>query len=161
MSNKFSRIINKINKCPAFCRSWLLTKAFCSKVKFAGTTGIKIEEITDKKVTILLDNSKKVQNHIGGIHAIAAAVIAESATGIVFGMNVPDEALPLLKSMNVEYKRRMQGSLKAVASLDDNLITQIKSEERGDVLVTVVITDESGEQPILCHMNWAWVPKRS
>ena len=30
----------------------------------------------------------------------------------------------------------------------------------GDVLVAVVVTDESGESPIRCEMVWAWVPKK-
>lgn len=58
-----------------------------------------------------------MQNQISGIHAIAAAILSESATGIVFGMNVPDSKLPLLKSMQINYQRHMQGSLSAVARL--------------------------------------------
>ncbi|MFQ3277247.1 MAG: acyl-coenzyme A thioesterase PaaI-like protein, partial [Colwellia sp.] len=96
MVNKFSTIISKVNKTPLLIRSFLLTKLFTSKVKFAGTTGIVIKEITPQKAQLFLANKKAVQNHIGGIHAIAAAVLAESATGIVFGMNVPDSKLPLL-----------------------------------------------------------------
>ena len=36
----------------------------------------------------------QVQNHIKGVHACAMALLAESATGAVFGMNVPDSAIP-------------------------------------------------------------------
>ncbi|WP_019029182.1 DUF4442 domain-containing protein [Colwellia piezophila] len=160
MANKFSTIISKVNKFPVFLRSFLLTKLFSSKVKFAGTTGIVIEEITPKKTQISLANKKSVQNHIGGIHAIAAAVLAESATGIVFGMNVPDSKLPLLKSMQVSYQRRMQGGLHAVATLSDEQIAQINEQEKGSVFVSVIIKDESGQSPIECQMEWAWVSKK-
>ena len=34
------------------------------------------------------------------------------------------------------------------------------TEDKGDVLVDVVVTDESGESPIVCEMVWAWVPKK-
>ncbi len=44
---------------------------------------------------------RKVQNHIGGIHACGMALLSESATGLVFGMNVPDSHVPLIKSMKV------------------------------------------------------------
>ena len=37
---------------------------------------------------------RKVQNHIGGVHATATALLAETATGMVVGMNLPDEKLP-------------------------------------------------------------------
>ncbi|KGJ97323.1 DUF4442 domain-containing protein [Colwellia psychrerythraea] len=160
MANKFSTIINKVNKAPEFLRSFLLTKLFASKVKFAGTTGIVIQEISTKKTKIFLANKKSVQNHIGGIHAIAAAVLAESATGIVFGMNVPDSKLPLLKNMQVNYQRRMQGSLTAVARITDDQIALISQEKKGSLFVQVTIEDESGQAPIECQMEWAWVSKK-
>ena len=160
MSNRFSRYVAIANKTPRSICSFVLTKLFCSKVKFAGTTGIKILSISNNEVVIELANKKKVQNHIGGIHAVAAAVLAESATGIVFGMNVTDNCLPLLKSMRINYQRRMQGKLIAIAKLNETEIVQIKSEEKGCLLIIVQITDESGQEPIECQMEWAWVSKK-
>jgi len=141
-------------------QSYLLTKLFTSKVKFAGTTGVKIDKVTHQQTILSLKNKKSVQNHIGGIHAIAAAVLAESATGIVFGMNVPDDRLPLLKSMTIDYQRRMQGDLTAVANLTTAQITLIEQQEKGEITVPVIITDKSGQQPIVCQMQWAWVSKK-
>lgn len=141
-------------------QSFLLTTLFSSKVKFAGTTGVKIEKITQQQTILLLKNKKSVQNHIGGIHAIAAALLAESATGIVFGINVSDDRVPLLKSMTIEYQRRMQGNLKAVANLTAEQISMIKQQEKGDMIVPVIITDDSEQTPIICMMEWAWVSKK-
>lgn len=160
MSNRFSRFINKVNYAPKKLRPFLLTKFFCTTVKFAGTTGIKIQHVSHECVEIKLANKKKVQNHIGGVHAVAAALLAESATGIVFGMNVPDDSVPLLKSMKIEYQRRMQGGLTAVANITPEQRQQIEQNEKGDMIIAVQITDESNEQPIVCTMDWAWVKKR-
>ena len=160
MANLFSSFVNKINKSPEFMRSFLLTKLFCTKVKYAGTSGVKLVKVSENEVILKLANKKRVQNHIGGIHAIAAAVLAESATGIVFGMNVPDKCLPLLKSMTINYQRRMQGDLQAVAKLSAEQISAIKSEDKGDLTIAVTITDESGQTPIECIMEWAWVSKK-
>ncbi|MGL1958230.1 MAG: DUF4442 domain-containing protein [Colwellia sp.] len=160
MSNKFSYFVNKVNKAPHFLQSFLLTKLFSTKVKYAGTTGIKIHKVTQHEVIISLKNRKSVQNHIGGIHAIAAALLAESATGIVFGINVPERRVPLLKSMTIHYQRRMQGNLLARAKLTSEQIELIKHDEKGAMAVSVVITDESNQTPIECHMDWAWVSKK-
>lgn len=160
MSNRFSKLVNKVNWFPKRIRPFLLTQFFTSKVKFAGTTGIAICDVSSQYVEINLANNKKVQNHIGGIHAVAAAVLAESATGIVFGMNVKDESLPLLKSMKIEYQRRMQGSLKAIATLNNEQQQLIQQSDKGSIVIPVNITDDSNEQPITCHMEWAWVPKK-
>ena len=154
MANKFGKIISKVNRMPRFMRSFLLTKIFCSTVKYAGTSSIKLISVSHTKAVLSLENKKKVQNHIGGVHAIAAALLAESATGIVFGMNVPDTCVPLLKSMTFHFQRRMQGNLSAVAVLSLADIEQIENS------VSVEITDESDQQPIVCEMEWAWVTKR-
>jgi acyl-coenzyme A thioesterase PaaI-like protein len=161
MANKFRKIISKVNKCPRAMRSFLLTKIFCSKVKFAGTASIKLVSVSHLETVLTLENKKKVQNHIGGIHAIAAALLAESATGIVFGMNVPDSCVPLLKSMTIHYQRRMQGNLTAVAKLNEADIELIENADKGSLMVAVEISDESDQQPIVCEMEWAWVTKRS
>lgn len=159
MANRFSTVVNKINTFPLWSRSFLLTKLFGSKVKFAGTAKVKLQKIEQYKAVLLLENKKKVQNHISGIHAVAAALLAESATGIVFGMNLPDDKLPLLKSMTINYQRRMQGNLTAVAQLDEQQIQALSQEEKGSLVIPVVITDESGQEPIECLMEWAWVIK--
>ncbi|QOL26527.1 DUF4442 domain-containing protein [Thalassotalea sp. LPB0316] len=160
MANRFSTVVNRINKGPAALRSYLLTKVFNSQVKYAKTSNIKLISVTNKAVELKIANKKRVQNHIGGVHAIAASLLAESATGIVFGMNVPDTHVPLLKSMKVDFQRRMVGDLTAHANLTDEQIQQIETQDKGDMLVAVTITDESGQQPIACFMEWAWVPKR-
>jgi acyl-coenzyme A thioesterase PaaI-like protein len=160
MANRFSLFVEKVNKAPQFIQSFLLTTFFNSKVRFAGTTGVKIDKVTHQQTILSLKNKKSVQNHIGGIHAIAAAVLAESATGIVFGMNVPDDRVPLLKSMTVNYQRRMQGNLKAEANLTADKIRMIEQQEKGELTVPVTITDDSGQMPIVCEMEWAWVSKK-
>jgi len=88
------------------------------------------------------------------------ALLAETATGFVVGMNVPDDKLMLLKSMKVSYFKRAQGDMRAVATLSPEQVGRMFSEDKGDVLVDVVVTDESGESPIACEMVWAWVPKK-
>jgi len=160
MANKFSQIVKRIYKLPTFCHSYLLTKLFCSQVKYAGTSKVKLINITNTEVLLTLANIKCVQNHIGGIHAVAASLLAESATGIVFGMNLPDSRLPLLKSMTVNYNRRMQGNLRATATLTEEQVADIKTSEKGEVSVSVCIVDDSGQSPIECNMLWAWVPKK-
>lgn len=159
MANQFSRYITKIKKLPKSTHSFLLTKLFCSQVKYANTSKITIVDIESDKVLLTLANKKRVQNHIGGVHAIAAALLAESASGIVFGINLPDRSLPLLKSMTINYQRRMQGSLTAIATITDQQ-KEALTAEKGDMNIAVSITDESGEEPIECLMSWAWVAKK-
>lgn len=160
MPNRLSNMVSKINQAPPFIRPWLLTKLFCSQVKYAATTGIHITSIETNRVEIHLANKKKVRNHIGGVHAVAAALMVESATGIAFGIHLQDSKLPLLKSMKMNFHRRMQGALTAVATITDEQIRQLQAKPKGAMFINVVISDESNESPIECFMEWAWVSKK-
>jgi hypothetical protein len=54
----------------------------------------------------------------------------------------------------------MQGGLSAVARLSDEQVVLICQEDKGSVFVPVTIEDESGQAPIECQMEWAWVSKK-
>ncbi len=88
------------------------------------------------------------------------ALITETATGFVFGMSVPDDKLPLIKSMKIDYVKRSTGDMRAVAKLSDEQIKFIQSEERGEIVVEVTITDEANVEPIKAEMTWAWTAKK-
>ncbi len=160
MANRLSRYVSKINRGPRFLRSFLLSKLFCSQVKFANTAGVTLVEVSQEQVLLTLANKKRVQNHIGGIHAVAAALLAESATGLILGMNIPSDRLPLLKSMTLNYYKRMQGNLTAKAYLTKEQRLQIQQQEKGDLMIAVELTDESGQEPIVAQMQWAWISKK-
>lgn len=100
-----------------------------------------------------------MQNHIGQLHAVAMALIAETATGFVTGMNVPDSSIVLIKSMHIEYKRPSKGDMTATATLSKEQILEMQSSEKGETLVPVTIIDESAKEPVECQMVWAWVSK--
>ena len=158
--NLLARAVAALDILPAPLARRGTTLLFNSQVRFAGTGGLRFEELSAERAVVVIRNRRKVQNHIGGVHAGAMALLAETATGAVIGMNVPDAALPLLKSMHVDYLRRAQGALRAVATLDANARERIANEARGDLVVPVRVTDESGEEPIRCELRWAWVPKK-
>lgn len=154
--NRLEKTVRKLDKYP----KWILSRAIGSTVKFVGTAGCQFEEMTKDRVIVTLQNKRKVRNHIGQIHAAAMVLIAETATGMVVGMNVPDDKLPLMKKLESKFVRRSKGKMRAEAWLTEEQKERIRTEEKGDVLVSVKVTDESGEEPVICQMLWAWVPKR-
>lgn len=159
MNNNISRVLSTLNKLPSSLRVRAISKIFGTVVPYVGTSGIRYEKLTSNEVVVSIRNRRKVQNHIKGVHAAAMALLAETATGFVVGMNLSDDKLPLIKSLHVDYKRRTVGDLRAVATLTDEQVAMIQREPKGEILVAVSVTDESGQQPIECQMLWAWVSK--
>jgi acyl-coenzyme A thioesterase PaaI-like protein len=158
--NRFSRMMNRVARVPGPLRTRARTLLLSRVVKFVGTAKLEIEELTAERAVVSVKNRRIVQNHIGGVHAAAMALLAETATGFVVGMNVPDDRVPVIKSLKVEYKKRATGGLRAVASLTPEQIERMRTTEKGDVVVSVIVTDDAGIEPIVCEMIWAWVPKK-
>ena len=158
-SNRLSKLVKATSKLPKGIRSTLWSKAFGRVVPMVGSANIRYLEVSHAKVVVKIENHRAMQNHIGQVHACAMALIAETATGFVTGMNVPDSCIVLIKSFKIDFKRPTQGAMTATATLTDDQQKLMQSTEKGETLVSVRVTDESGEEPIQCEMLWAWVSK--
>ena len=158
--NQLSRAVAKLASLPPWLRRFAVTQVFTSRVKFAGTGKVQILELEEGRAVLQMRNVRKVQNHIGTIHASAMGLLAESATGIALGMTLPDSKIPLMKSTHIDYVRRANGTLRAEAALPPDMRARVLNEDKGDFAVPVKVTDETGEEPIKVQMVWAWVPKK-
>jgi acyl-coenzyme A thioesterase PaaI-like protein len=159
--NRLNRVVALIYRLPAKWRPWLLSRLFAAQVKLAGTAGIRVEQMTRQQATLSLANRRKVQNHIQNIHAAAMALLAESATGFLVAMNLPEHKLLLLKTLKVDYRQRVLGGLTAVASLTAEQIAALTQQDKGELWVAVTVTDQTGSAPIECAMLWAWIGKQA
>lgn len=158
-TNRLSKLVKATAKLPKGIRSTLWSKAFGRIVPMVGSANIRYLEVSHAKVVVKIENHRAMQNHIGQVHACAMALIAETATGFVTGMNVPDSCIVLIKSLKVDFKRPSKGAMIAVATLTDEQQKLMQTSEKGETLVSVVVTDETNEEPIQCEMLWAWVAK--
>lgn len=157
--NRLTKLVNATSKLPQGIRSTLLSKTFGRIVPMVGSAKLRYVELSPAKVVVKIANHKAMQNHIGQVHACAMALLAETATGFVTAMNVPDTAIMLIKSLKVDFKRPTQGAMTAVATLTPEQQALMQSSDKGETLVQVIVTDESGEAPIQCEMLWAWLAK--
>ena len=158
--NRLARVVHKFDSYPAGLRRFLITWAFGGTVHFVRTAGIKFDELTEERAVLSLANRRRVQNHIGTVHAAAVALIGETATGAVFGMNVPDDKLPILREMRLNYTKKSQGALRAEAWLSPEQRASFAQDEKGDIAVPVKITDETGEATVEAAYVWAWRSKK-
>ena len=158
--SRLARSLARLDAAPAFLRPWLRDRVLGRAVPLVGTARLHFEAVGADGVRISIANRRPVQNHIGGVHAAAMALLAETATGFCLGWHLPDDRLPLIKRMEVEFQRRTQGAMRAEARLSTDQVGQIRAEPKGELLVPVRVTDESGEAPIECRMLWAWVPRK-
>jgi uncharacterized protein (TIGR00369 family) len=161
MANSMTRMVAGFDRFPNNIKYFLLSKGFGRIVPFFGTAGIRIEELSQERVVMTLANKRRVQNHIKTVHAAAMTLLAESATGILMGMNVPDDKYLVIKSLHVDFQKKATGRMKAIATLTSEQVSSAQNAAEGEILVDVSVNDEGGNEPIACQMLWAWKPKRA
>jgi hypothetical protein len=152
------RQLARLSRLPAFLRPWVRNRVLRRAVPFTGTAGVDFVDLSPQQVTVALANRRRVQNHIQGVHASAMNLLAETATGMVVGMNVRDDCTPLAKELKMAFKKRATGSLRAVAYLTPEQQAAMQASDKGEVKVSVVMTDEAGVHPVECEFVWAWIP---
>ena len=159
-NNRLNRNLKKLESIPSFLRDIARNKTIGRVVPFVGTAGLDFEKMTCEEVIVNIPNKKKVQNHIAQVHAAASVLLAETASGMVLGMNVPDDKLPLMKNLGAKFIKRSTGAQKAIATLTPEQIKLIRETEKGDVNIAVRLIDSTGEEVVVLEMIWAWVPKK-
>ena len=158
--NRLNKVMNTLARLPAGWQPAVRSLIIGKIIPFAGTAGCRVEVLTNHECRVVLKNRRKVGNHIGTVHAAAMALVAESATGFVAAMNVPDSRVLVIRSMELTYLKRTKGDLTATATLSDDDLKRLTTEEKGDIAVPVVLRDSEGTESVTATMIWAWTPER-
>ena len=158
--NKLTKTLKQLDFLPEGLKMKTISFVLGNTVKYVGTSGVNFEKITPNELVVSLPNKSKVRNHIGQIHAAATTLLAETATGIIVGVNIPDNKIPLMKTLKVDFIRRSKGKQTAVSTLSEEQINLIQTTDKGETLVPVKVTDETGQEVVKAEMLWAWILKK-
>ena len=158
--NPFVRIAARYADVPSPLQRPLVTKAVGEVIPFVDTAGCFIEAYTPHRVAVRLDNERRVQNHLGGLHAAALALLAETASGLVVALNVPDGSSPLLRTMDVSFDEFSRDAVQAEATLTDDESAQIQSRSIGQIEVNVTLAPPDDDTTLVSGtLKWAWLPE--
>jgi len=159
-ANPFVNIADRYADLPPRLRRPLVTRAVGKSIPFVDTAACFVYAYTPTRVSVHLDNRRAVQNHLGGLHAAALALLAETASGLVVALNVPPESAPVLQTMDVEYGQFAQTSARAEAQMTDEESDRIQSRPVGRANVKVQLrAPHSGDSLATSRLEWAWLPK--
>ena len=159
-NNRLYKVVQATSKLPKALRTTIWSKTFGRIVPMVGTANIRYLEVSKEKVVVRIENNRNMQNHIKGVHAAAMALLAETATGFVTGLNVPDDRILLIKTLQVDYLKVASGGLTATATLSAEQQQFILDNDKASLEIPITVVDDSGQSPIECKMVWAWLPKK-
>jgi hypothetical protein len=136
-----------------------------TKVPFNQLLGISLAK--DSDFLLQLDNRKEYTNHLDTVHAAALFALAEGSGAQLllkaFPEEIIDNVIPVLRKVDVSYKKPAVGIIKSKAILKDNTIEHISSElqTKKRVLITTIVElfDEQNVKVFVANFEWFVVLK--
>ena len=132
---------NKASALPA--GKWTFTRMLCLKAPYFSSISPLFEELKPNSCKISIKKKRSVLNHIGTVHAIAMCNMAELAGGTMTEVTVPATHRWIPKDMTVEYLKKADTDLIAIATpVEDHY----DWEKAGEYLVNVDVLDQHNDK---------------
>ncbi len=135
---------------------WAFSRIVCWKVPYFSSIRPAIVELRPGYCEVRVKKRRRVLNHIGTVHAIAMCNMAELAGGTMMEVTVPSSYRWIPKGMTVQYIRKAETDLKAVAQISP--IPQF--DAASELLITVIVMD-ADDKTVFRAVITMWVsPKK-
>ena len=135
----------------------LFSAALCLKAPYFRTILPRVISLEPGRGEARMPDWWGVRNHLGTVHAIACCNLAELVAGSTADMSMPAGHRWIPKGMTVEYRKKAQGTLTAVATVED--LSMLTADQSRDVVVPVDVTDPSGTVVVHAEITM-WVSPR-
>jgi acyl-coenzyme A thioesterase PaaI-like protein len=103
-----------------------------------------------------IEHRRRVQNHIGTVHAIALCNLAELSAGLVCEASLPTSMRWIPKRMSVDYLAKAKGRMRAEAR---PAIAAVHAEEGYELPITVSVRDPGGTEALRADIRMWATPK--
>lgn len=134
---------------------WAFSRLVCWKAPYFASVRPRFEMLRPGYCDVGIRKRRAVLNHIGTVHAIAMCNMAELAAGTMTDVSIPATHRWIPKRMTVEYLKKAETDLHAVAELKP--MPQFAAA--GELPVTVAVIDTAG-QTVFRAVITMWVTAR-
>ncbi|GHH47898.1 hotdog fold domain-containing protein [[Pseudomonas] boreopolis] len=135
---------------------WLFSRAICLKAPYFATIAPRITLLEPGRCEARIAHRRRVQNHIGTVHAIALCNLAELVAGVMVDASLPPSMRWIPKGMQVGYLKKATGTMHATAT---PAVALRESAEGYDLPVEVAVRNTAGEAVFQARIMM-WVSPR-
>lgn len=135
---------------------WLFAKIICFKAPYFTTIRPRVTLLHANLCEAYLVQTRRVQNHIGCIHAIALCNLAELCAGLMTDVSIPGDMRWIPKGMSVEYLKKAKGKITARAT---PLTEFYSAPDAYAVEVVVSLHDEASVEVFTARVSM-WISKK-
>ena len=136
---------------------WIFSRLLCFKAPYFSSIRPYFNELRPEYAVVRISKRRAVQNHIGTVHAIAMCNMAELAGGSMTEVTVPPTHRWIPKGMTVEYLKKANTDLVAIATPEGKADWSVA----GEYLVKVEVQDKQAETVFRAIITMWVSPKKS
>lgn len=136
---------------------WLFSRIVCLRAPYFGSIAPRVLRLEPGLCEAELRQRRKVQNHIGTVHAIALCNLAELCAGLVTDVTVPEDMRWIPKEMTVRYLKKAAGHIVASARPREPIRS---SAEAYAATIAVSLTDDQGQEVSSADIGMWISPRR-
>jgi len=131
---------------------WAFSKLVCWKAPYFASIKPQFIALRPGYCELHIKKRRRVLNHLNTVHAIAMCNMAELAGGTMTDASIPGSHRWIPKGMNVEYLKKAQTDLRAIAEL--NPIPEFDAPSELPVLVKII---DAHDQTVFRAVISMWV----
>jgi acyl-coenzyme A thioesterase PaaI-like protein len=135
---------------------WLFTRIVCLKAPYFASISPLITRLEPGLCEAQLRQRRRVQNHIGTVHAIALCNLAELCAGLVTDVSIPHDMRWIPKDMTVRYLAKAKGRISASAQP----ATELRSAAEPYSATIAVTLRDAADQAVASAEIRMWLSPR-
>ena len=135
---------------------WLFTRIVCFKAPYFASISPRVTRLEPGLCEAHLQQRRRVQNHIGTVHAIALCNLAELCAGLVTDVSIPADMRWIPQDMTVRYLRKASGRIAASA----RPVTELRSAGEPYAATIAVTLTDVGTQVVASADIHMWLSPR-
>ncbi len=117
-------------------------------IPYTGSVWPRVESLEPGHARISIKQRRRLEQHLGSIHAIAIANVAEFASGAAISTALPPGYRGIVTKMQLEYFKKARGVITAEAKTalpdlsvegEHDFVAEVR-DEAGDVVANAVVT---------------------
>ncbi len=115
---------------------WLFSRIVCFKAPYFGTISPVFDVLEPGRAVARMRKRRRVQNHIGTVHAIAMANLCELVAGTLTEVSIPASMRWIPRGMQINYLAKAATDVRA-----EGHFPEIDADTAQDVVVPVRVMD--------------------